>query len=111
MVTVKLHLNSVISTKGAHYCTIDLKDFYLMTPMTRPEYMHMKIKDLPEEFLTMYNLTNKAIANGFVYLKIQKEMYGLPQVGILAQELLEQRLNKHGYCHSPIILGLWRQDY
>ena len=39
MVTVKLHLNSVISTKGARYCTIDLKDFYLMTPMTRPEYM------------------------------------------------------------------------
>jgi hypothetical protein len=27
MVTVKLHLNSVISTKGAHYCTINLKDF------------------------------------------------------------------------------------
>ncbi len=44
MVTVKLHLNSVISTKGARYCTIDLKDFYLMTPMTCPEYMHMKIK-------------------------------------------------------------------
>jgi hypothetical protein len=39
MVTVKLHLNSVISTKGACYCTIDLKDFYLMTPMTHPEYI------------------------------------------------------------------------
>jgi len=37
MVTIKLHLNSVISTKGARYCTIDLKDIYLMTPMTRPE--------------------------------------------------------------------------
>jgi len=77
MVTVKLHLNSVISTKGARYCTIDLKDFYLMTPMTRPEYMRMKIKDLPEEFVNMYNLTNKATTNGFVYIKIQKGMYGL----------------------------------
>jgi hypothetical protein len=47
MVTVKLHLNSVISTKGARYCTIDLKDFYLMTPMARPKFMRMKIKDLP----------------------------------------------------------------
>jgi hypothetical protein len=47
MVTVKLHLNSVISTKGARYCTIDLKDFYLITPMTYSEYMRMKIKDLP----------------------------------------------------------------
>jgi len=111
MVTVKLHLNSVILTKGTHYCTIDLKDFYLMTPMTRQEYMRMKIKDLPEEFVTMYNLTNKATANGFVYIKIQKGMYGLPQAGILAQELLEQRLNKHGYRQSPITPGLWRHNY
>ena len=29
MVMVKIHLNSVISTPGARYCTIDLKDFYL----------------------------------------------------------------------------------
>ena len=29
MVTVKIHFNSVISTQGAQYCTIDLKDFYL----------------------------------------------------------------------------------
>jgi hypothetical protein len=71
MVMVKLHLNSVISTKGACYCTIDLKDFYLMTPMTCPEYMHMKIKDLPKDFVIMYNLANKATSNGFVYIKIQ----------------------------------------
>jgi hypothetical protein len=60
MVTVKLHLNSVISTKGARYCTIDLKDFYLMTPMARPEYMRMKLKDLPAEFVELYNLTDKS---------------------------------------------------
>ncbi len=52
MVTVKLHLNSVILAKGACYCTIDLKDFYLMTPMPRPDYMRMRIKDLPKEFVT-----------------------------------------------------------
>jgi hypothetical protein len=50
MVTVKIHLNSVISTKGACYCTIDLKDFYLNTPMARPEFMRMKLADLPKEF-------------------------------------------------------------
>ncbi len=33
MITVKLHLNSVVSTKNACYCTIDLMDFYLNTPM------------------------------------------------------------------------------
>jgi hypothetical protein len=111
MVTVKLHLNSVISTKGARHCTIDLKDFYLMTPMTRPEYMHMKIKDLPKDFVIIYNLVNKATSDGFVYIKIQKGMYGFPQAGILVQELLEQRLNMHGYCQSPITPGLWRHNY
>jgi hypothetical protein len=111
LVMVKLHLNSVISTKGARYCTIDLKDFYLMTPMTRPEYMCMKIKDLPEEFVTMYKLDNKTTSNGYVYIKIQKGIYGLPQVGILAQEFLEENLNKHGYHQSPITPGLWQHDY
>ena len=38
-------------------------------------------------------------------------MYGLPQVGILAHKLLEQRLNKHGYHQSSITPGLWRHDY
>ncbi len=33
MITVKLHLISIISTKNACYCTINLKDFYLNTPM------------------------------------------------------------------------------
>jgi hypothetical protein len=31
--TVKLLLNSVISTPGARFATFDLKDFYLGTPM------------------------------------------------------------------------------
>jgi hypothetical protein len=40
--------------------------------------------------------------------EIQKEMYGLPQAGIIAQELLEERLAKHGYTQSKIIHGLWK---
>jgi hypothetical protein len=51
MITVKLHLNSVISTKNACYCTIDLKDFYLNTPINRPEYMRMKVSNLPPNFI------------------------------------------------------------
>jgi len=34
-------------------------------------------------------------------------MYGLPQVGIIAQELLQERLAKVGYHQSQIIPGLW----
>ncbi len=34
MMTVNMHLNSVILTKEAQYCTFDIKDFYLNTPMS-----------------------------------------------------------------------------
>ena len=34
-------------------------------------------------------------------------MYGLPQAGIIAQELLQEQLAKVGYHQSKIIPGLW----
>jgi hypothetical protein len=37
-------------------------------------------------------------------------MYGLPQVGIIAQQLLEKRLQKHGYRQSQTTPGLWKHD-
>ena len=39
MVTAKLLFNSVISTEGAKFQTVDIKNFYLNTPMERFEYM------------------------------------------------------------------------
>ena len=36
MCTFKLLLNSIVSTQGAMFMTIDIKDFYLNTPMARP---------------------------------------------------------------------------
>ena len=38
-------------------------------------------------------------------------MYGLPQAGLIAQELLEKRLNKEGYHQSKIIPGLWTHEW
>jgi hypothetical protein len=43
--------------------------------------------------------------------KSKKGLYGLPQAGILVQELLEKRLNKHGYHQSPIAPSLWRHNF
>ena len=34
-------------------------------------------------------------------------MYGLPQAGIIANELLEERLNRKGYFQSTLVPGLW----
>ena len=54
-----------------------------------------------------YNLQEKVTADGHVYVEIRKGMYGLPQAGLIAQELLEERLNKEGYYQDEIIPGLW----
>ena len=37
-------------------------------------------------------------------------MYGLPQAGIIAQQLLEERLKKHGYRQSQTTPGVWKHD-
>jgi hypothetical protein len=108
MMTVKMHLNSMISTKGVQYCTFNLKDFYLNMPMEQPEYMRMKLSNLLQEFVELYDLTKIAEDNGNVYIKVQKGMYNLPQAGILAHKLLEQQLNEHGYQQSQITPGLWK---
>jgi hypothetical protein len=43
-----------------------------------------------------------------VYIKIRKEVYGLPQAGILANNLLEQQLFARGYYQCQHMPGLWR---
>jgi len=63
--------------------------------------------DIPDEIINKYKLDQKATTYGFIYTDIQKGMYGLPQAGIIAQELLADRLEKHGYSQSKIIPGLW----
>ncbi len=38
-------------------------------------------------------------------------MYGLPQAGIIAQELLAKRLKEHGYSQSETTPGLWKHKW
>ena len=85
--TVKLLLNSVVSTNRAKFFTLDIKNFYLNTPMERFEYMRLKTEDIPENVVEKYELKAKE-EYGQVYVEIRKGMYGLPQAGILAQKLL-----------------------
>ena len=83
--TVKLHLNSVISDVNASYMTIDIKDYYLGTPMNRYEYMKIPVKHIPEDIMIQYNLKH-LIVNDHVMVEIRKGVYGLPQAGIIVQE-------------------------
>ena len=87
LLTIKLLLNSVVSTPGAKFMTIDIKDFYLNTPLERPEYLKMKLSYFPEDVIEHYQLKDKVDAKGFVYVKIMKGMYGLPHAGVIVQKL------------------------
>jgi hypothetical protein len=78
LITVKLLINSIFSTTGAKFMTMDIKDFYLNTPMMRYEYMRLKLSDIPDDVIKHYNLQTIATADGFVYCKIWKGMYCLP---------------------------------
>ena len=91
--------------------TIDIKNFYLNTPMERFEYMRLKLSNLPEDFVKRYNLEPKADKNGQVYVDIRRGMYEPPQAGLLAQKLLKERLNAKGYSQSTLVPGLWTHEW
>ena len=110
LLTVKILLNSIISTPDAKFLGLDLKDFYLNTPMERPEFLQMKIDTFPEDVIEHYKLQEKVDANGFLFIWVKRGMYELPHAGIIAQKLLEERLTKHGYRQSNHTPGLWIHD-
>jgi hypothetical protein len=87
---------------------MDISNFYLMTPLKRPEYIRIRLSEVPEEIIREYNLRNKVNTKGMIHMKVVRGMYRLPQAGLLANELLEKRLNKHGYRQSKLVPGLWK---
>ena len=59
MLAAKILFNSVISTKGVRFMTIDISNFYLMTPLKRPEYIRIHIREIPDEIIIEYKIKEK----------------------------------------------------
>ncbi len=70
LLTVKLLFNSIISTPNAKFISIDIKDFYLCTPMKRYDYFRMKIELFPEDIIQEYDLRNKVDATGNIHCEV-----------------------------------------
>ena len=79
--------------------------------MARYEYMRLKLSNLPEDIIEQYGLKEKTTSEEYIYVEIRKGMYGLPQARLLAQELLEQRLQKQGYTQSKVTPGFWTHTW
>jgi hypothetical protein len=106
LTTAKLLFNSTISTPGAKFMCMDVKNFYLNTPMERYEYMRLPMVQIPNEIIQQYQL--QALAHdGWIYVEIRKGMCCLPQGGLLANKLLQKCLATHGYAPVTYIHGLW----
>jgi hypothetical protein len=105
LLTVKLLINSMISTPGARFFMLDVKSFYLCTPMMRYEYMQLKLSNMLEDVIAHYHLLDIATSAGCIYCKIRQGMYGLLQVGVVTQELLAKRLKEHSYNRAKQCLG------
>jgi hypothetical protein len=67
----KILWNSVLSTPDAKYMCIDIKNFYLNTPLDRYKYMRFQLSSLPDHIIEQYDLRNKE-KNGYVYVECRK---------------------------------------
>jgi hypothetical protein len=97
----------VVSTPNAKFCTADVTNVYLNTPMDREEYIRIPLNLIPPEIVNEYKLLTLVDSNGSVLARVDKGMYGLPQAGMLANKLIKERLAKHGYFETMHTPGLW----
>ena len=100
----KILLNSVVSTKVAKFLYIDLKYFYLGTPMAQPEYMLTPLPMTPLKIIREYNII-PLVYHGKVLAQINRGMYGLPQAGYIVYNKLIIHLTKGGYAPTG---NAWR---
>ena len=110
LTTIKLLWNSVISTPEAWYITMDVKNFYLNTPLAYFQYMILQLSLLPDEIITHYKL-KEIVDDGYVYCKIQRGMYGLAEADVLANKLLSSPLEREGYYRCQFTPSLWRHTW
>jgi hypothetical protein len=110
--TLKLFINSVLSTPHAKFLTGNLKDFYLNTarmPEKDFAYMKLPIAIIPDDIIKLYALAPITYKE-HVYVEVSKGIYGLPQAGKLANEQLIRHLEPYCYRPCSITPGLWRHD-
>jgi hypothetical protein len=104
--TFRILINSTLLTEDAAMMIMDIKNYYLGTPLPRFEYMKVLLSRFPGEIIQKYNLNALAV-DSWVYIEIRKGMYGLKQAVLLANQLLQTRLAPLVYYPARHTPGLW----
>ena len=95
--TIKIHLNSTISTKDAKYAVADIENFYTNLKLESPEYMRIHLSLIPQEMIDEYDVMKYVETDSYVYVEIASTLYGLSQSGCIANQDLQKHLVKYGY--------------
>ena len=90
--------------------TIGMSNFYLMTPLKNYECLRTNMKTMPEEIIKEHGL-EELQHNGWVRVEIRKGVYVSPQAGMLANDLLKERLQLAGCYPTSTTPGLWRHQW
>ena len=97
MPDAKIHISSTISDAKhrARYLGLDIKKYYLGTPMDYFQYMRVHPSVIPKEVWDDPNYDINIANDGYVYLEIRRGMYGLKEAGIIAFTQLVKNLAPH----------------
>jgi hypothetical protein len=101
LVTIKCLLND----PSAWVACMDIKDFYLNSPLPQAEYIRYKANTIPTDGWIPNNLENFVDNRGHVYARVDKGMHALPQVGKVASDCLLPRLADVGYTEAGVTPG------
>ena len=82
----------------------DIKDFYLNTSIEICEYMKFQLKIIPYKTIKQYKL-KEILTDAWLYIDIRKGIYGLKQMGKLANDQLKEYLAEFGYTPAPMTSG------
>ena len=105
----KLHINSAISdaNRGARYMTMDIKNFYLGSPLKYFQYVRIPKALIPPEILSEYPEIYFE-SDGYTYFEARKGIYGLKEAGLITFENLVQNLKPFGYEPVKYTPGIWK---
>ena len=72
LLETKILLKSTISygQKEIRFMCLDIKDYFLVTPINKPEYMKVKFKYILEDINKIHNLYSKVTKDNYIYMKI-----------------------------------------
>lgn len=107
---IKCHWNSVLSSPGHKYATMDAGNMYLESNLPKSRYARFKLKQIPLAIQIKYNLAQFVGQSGYVHARTNKAWYGLKEAGRIAGGDIREHLGAFGYHESKFTKGFFTHE-